>query len=465
MHVGGIALGGGLVVSVATVAAIGLIILLASFQVLDYPVLDPGFLLKILPGVVLLLAVGIVDDLWHVRGIHKLFGQVAAAWLLISQGIRFDAVTVFGWEIALYGWAVPFTLFFFLGAINAFNLLDGADGLATSIGLVVCLTLGIIAASRGSIDSALLCFAFSGALAGFLKFNSPPASIYLGDTGSMLIGIIVAAVAIQCSVKQQVAMALVVPATIFAIPVLDATAALVRRIMTGQSIFTGDRGHLHHALLLRGWSVVQTVVFITGLTAITCGGALASYILDSDVITVVVTLLVVAALAGARIFGNAELALIRSQARTLARTVILGRIPGRTHESQETVHIQGHCGWEKIWSALLEMAGDYKLSGIRLNVNIPRLHESYYGNWNQPSSSAQDDVWKITLPLQYEGQTIGKLSILGDSARSNGMKAMQEVLDFLEPLENNFSKMLGDRLSTDTATVESAEEEWASLTL
>jgi UDP-GlcNAc:undecaprenyl-phosphate GlcNAc-1-phosphate transferase len=117
---------------------------------------------------------------------------------------------------------------------------------------------------------------------------------------------VVAAVAIESSVKQETAFLLAVPLAICAIPILDAGAALVRRITTGQSVFTADRGHLHHALLLRGWSVNKTVLIISSLAALTCGGALASYFTGYDLIAVAISLAVFLTLAAARVFGHAD---------------------------------------------------------------------------------------------------------------------------------------------------------------
>jgi len=470
-HKESVALGGGLLVAATTTLALVMSQFVGPLQQLgflaDLPDFELGFLPRIIPGVVVLLLLGTVDDTFGPRGIagkYKLFGQFVAVSLLMAQGIHFDVLSLFGWEWALGNWSLPFTLFFFLGAINAFNLLDGADGLAATIGVLVCLTLGIASFAQGSMESALLCVAFSGALAGFLKFNAPPASIYLGDTGSMLIGLVVAVAAIQCSIKEQAAMALVVPVAICAIPILDAAAAIVRRRMTGQSVFAGDRGHLHHALLLRGWSVGKTVAFIACLTVVTCVGALASFFSGYDSIAVVTTLLVIVALGGTRVFGHGELALIRSQSRSLARTIILGRLPGQQSDSHESIHLQGHRGWKKLWTALLESAADYQLLSIRLTINIPRLHESYYGNWKKADNTVSENVWQIELPLTLEGESIGRISLLGDMSKANGVKHLQQVLDFLEPLEEGIAYVLEERhlgvaqLSPKTVPGDSVEQ-------
>jgi UDP-GlcNAc:undecaprenyl-phosphate GlcNAc-1-phosphate transferase len=255
-------LGGG--IAVAAAMAIALLIVLITMHPLGGS--STSWLLKgLLPAALVLIWVGIIDDTLTLTGIYKLIGQVLAVTVLVAAGSRFDCISLFGYSLPLGQFCIPFTIFFCLGAINAFNLIDGADALASSIGAIVCLTLGAISAAQSEPVASIVCFALAGALVGFLPYNVPPARIYLGDTGSMLIGLIVAAVAIESSIKHQAAFALAVPVAICAIPILDAAAALVRRVTTGQSVFTPDRGHLHHVLLLRGWSVGQTVVFIAGL--------------------------------------------------------------------------------------------------------------------------------------------------------------------------------------------------------
>src|SRR5262245_22249727 len=186
----------------------------------------------------------------------------------------------------------------------------------------------------------------------------------------MLIGLLAAVVSIRSSIKQQAVVSLAVPIAICAIPILDATAALIRRITTGQSVFTPDRGHLHHALLLRGWSVGQTAAVAAGLTAVTCVGAIASYLTDSEVFAVLAAGGVVLTLAAARVFGHAEAALIASHLRATGRLVLrrFWRSGGAdVNHTDHVVQIQGRRHWNVLWSALREAAPVYNLAGLKLN--------------------------------------------------------------------------------------------------
>ena len=397
----------------------------------------------LIPAVGVLLVVGIIDDVFSLTGIYKLMGQVLAVSVLVAAGAQFDEISLFGVALPLGDFRIPFTLFFCLGAINAFNLIDGADGLASSIGAIVCTCLGVITASQGAVPAALACFALAGALVGFLRYNAPPAKVYLGDTGSMLIGLVVAAVAIDCSIKRHTAFVLSVPIAICAIPILDASAALVRRVTTGQSVFTPDRGHLHHALLLRGWSVGMTVAFISGLAAVTCCAALVSYFTSNDVYAVAVTGGVFVTLAAFRIFGHTEAALLASHSRSFVRGLVLRG--AAAEDTERSVQLQGKLKWQKIWTALREAAPLYNVAGLTLQVCIPQLHESFYATWKRNDSAATgDDVWRITLPLAFDEKPIGKLTLVGAAAGRQALEDMQQMLDYLDSLDAEIADVVAE---------------------
>jgi UDP-GlcNAc:undecaprenyl-phosphate GlcNAc-1-phosphate transferase len=428
--------GGGVAVTLATA--------LAMTVALSWVPVDDGesssWLVRGLPpAIAVLLLVGIVDDVLTLTGIYKLIGQVLAVSVLVAAGAHFDQISLFGYLFPLGDFRIPFTIFFCLGAVNAFNLIDGADGLASSIGAIVCTTLGVITATRGDPAAALACFALAGALLGFLRYNAPPARVYLGDTGSMLIGLIVAAVAIESSIKQQAAVALSVPVALCAIPILDAAAALVRRVTTGQSVFTPDRGHLHHALLLRGWSVGKTVAFISGLAALTSAAALASYFTGNDLYALSVTGGVFVTLAAARVFGHTEATLIASRSRSLLRRMILHGVRRADPVVESSVQLQGTRKWQKVWAALREAAPLYNVTGLTLQINIPQLHESFYATWKRNEAATSDDAWRMTVPLMLEERPVGKLSLAGAAAGRHALADMQLLLDYLESLDEEIA--------------------------
>jgi UDP-GlcNAc:undecaprenyl-phosphate GlcNAc-1-phosphate transferase len=430
--------GGGVVIALAAMSVIPLALFIGPPGEAE----SSAWLTRgLLPSIIILLVVGIIDDVLTLTGIYKLIGQVLAVSMLVATGLQFGQISLLGMLIPLGDFRIPFTIFFCLGAVNAFNLIDGIDGLASSLGTVVCVTLGIITASQGHFAGSAVCFTVAGGLVGFLRYNVSPAKVYLGDTGSMLVGLIVAAVAIESSIKQETAFVLAVPLAICAIPILDAGAALIRRITTGQSVFTADRGHLHHALLLRGWSVNRTVMIIAGLTSVTCAGALVSYYTKHDFIALGMALSVFVALSVAKIFGHAEAALVVSRSLWAARKLLSRGVHRPTPEMESAVQVQGNRKWQTLWTGLREAAPNYNIVGITLQIGIPHLHESFYANWNRNDIDLNGNAWRTSLPLSLDGQQIGKLSIVGASIGPQALVDIQHLLDFLESLHGDIARI------------------------
>lgn len=438
-------LGGGL--SLAAGAGMGVVVVFLCELFANGPA-NSLLVRGLLPAAVVLLIVGLIDDFIGLTGIYKLIGQVLAATLLAAGGAEFNVISLLGLDFYLGSFALAFSVFFILGAINAFNLVDGADGLAGSIGVVILLTLGTIAAGQGKFPAAAMSFATAGGLLGFLPYNWAPARIYLGDTGSMLTGLIVSYVAIDSMIKQQAAAALAVPVAVCAIPLFDVLAALVRRVTTGQSVFTPDRGHFHHALLLRGFSVRETAILAAGLTAITCGGALAGYRTQNDWIPLVTVAFVLGGLAGLGVFGHAEARLMASKARTgwsgLWRRVRRNAVVA--DQTDHSIAIQGSREWNDLWTALREAAPKFGIVALRLNINIPRLHEAYYGNWRhreQLLGAAVACSWRLTYPLTHNAEEIGKLTVEGRPGL-NPLESLESLAGFLEPLADEVERILDE---------------------
>jgi len=264
-------------------------------------------------------------------------------------------------------------------------------------------------------------------------------------------------VAVDCSLKQQAAFALAVPLALCAIPILDVVAALIRRVITGQSVFTPDRGHLHHALLLRGWSVNKTVMIITGLAALTCTGALISFFTGNDLFAVAVAIGVFCALAMARIFGHAEAALVVSRSKSLARSLLSRGALRPAPAMESAVQLQGSRKWHSLWTALREIAPVYNVTTLTLRIGVPSLHESFFANWKSNEPAMAGDAWKLTLPLTLNEQPIGKLTVLGSSGGTQALADMQQILDYLEPLHSRIAEIInGEKLSSDDWTSTSA---------
>ncbi|HPN32049.1 MAG TPA: MraY family glycosyltransferase [bacterium] len=225
----------------------------------------------LLLGSLLMLMIGIFDDMYSLTPFLKLFLQIVPAIILFYYDYKIDLLTnpITGETINL---AEPvsfvLTIIWVISLTNAINLIDGMDGLAIGITIIGSATLFIIALNRGTEDivSAILTVSILGAAAGFIKYNFPPASIFMGDAGSLVIGFIMSVIGITGINKSTTAIALMVPIAAVGLPVYDTLFAILRRTRRGNKIFSADSEHIHHRLLKVGLSHRQTLLLLYGLS-------------------------------------------------------------------------------------------------------------------------------------------------------------------------------------------------------
>jgi len=250
--------------------AFGVAVILASIASPDLGSvggLRPNRVAAILAGVSLLLAVGIVDDTRGMRAPVKLALQVLAAVLAWSLGLSIEQLHL-GWTIVDLGaLSLPLTVVWIVGVINAVNLIDGLDGLASGVALTVLGAFGLLAAADGIDPTLPIIAATAGAAIGFLAYNLHPASIIMGDTGSMFLGFVIAAIAISLTQDGVFPQAPWVPVVALGVPILDTIWALIRRGVRGTPFFQADRGHIHHQLLVRGLSHRDAMLLLTAASA------------------------------------------------------------------------------------------------------------------------------------------------------------------------------------------------------
>lgn len=231
---------------------------------------------SLLVGSLVILAVGISDDLRGIMPRTKLLFQMLSAVVLVGGGLIVRRVDFFGvFEIPLGVLGVPFTLFWLIGSCNAFNFIDGMDGLASGIGTVIAMVLAVLGFFTGAYGAAVVSLALAGSLLSVLLFNIKPAMIFLGDSGSQLLGLIVGVLAIRIA-GMNGTFALPAVGVILSVPVLDALLSILRRWSASMSPAKGDHHHIHHCLARCGLSVRQVsavlcaVTVLTGLMGIAC---------------------------------------------------------------------------------------------------------------------------------------------------------------------------------------------------
>lgn len=441
-HKAPVALGGGAAVFLSMVIAMAVVFLVAAMNDLNLKTPWTYWPLGCLAfGAAAIVALGLLDDLKGMRGRYKLLGQLAIAGLLIWSGVRIEGFTAFGYPINLAWFAIPGTLFWLVGTTNAVNLIDGIDGLAGSVGFILCLTLAAISGWQDNVVMTAVVLALAGALLGFLRYNFAPATIYLGDAGSMLVGLVCGTVAVLANGKSSAAMAFAVPIAVWSIPILDSFAALLRRKLTGRSMFAPDRGHLHHSLLVRGWTVQQASLFIALICATTCLSAVLSIYLKNEWIALVTVAGVMVFLIFTRTFGHIEFALLKGRMSRFANSLGASETSRGASIRESSLQLQGSREWNKLWTAIVEAADGYNLARVKLTIDIPLLHESFYATW-ETSRSVESDatLWRLTHPLVIDGDQVGQMDITGETkpeARGSTLNQIGQVLDFLEPIEED----------------------------
>ena len=240
---------------------------------LRFPALAVGpsirTLLTILVPATLIFLLGIYDDIHSVGAYTKFAVQAVAAIMLFAGGLRILSLPLlFGARHLAWPIGLPITVLWVIGITNAFNLIDGLDGLAAGSALFSTLVVFVVAIFNGSSLVSLLTLALAGAILGFLRFNFNPATIFLGDCGSLFIGFMLSALALVGSEKAPTVIAVAIPLVSFGLPILETTISVMRRLISGRPLFTADREHIHHKLLQLGMTHRQVVIVLYGVSAI-----------------------------------------------------------------------------------------------------------------------------------------------------------------------------------------------------
>ena len=225
--------------------------------------------MRLMPAAALIFAIGILDDLRGLSPLQKFAGQLVAALLAIWGGVLVTGVI--GWSFPVWV-GVPVTVIWLVGCTNAFNLIDGMDGLATGTGLFATMTMLVVALFYNDMTLALAVAPLVGALLGFLRFNFNPATIFLGDCGSLTLGFLLGCYSVFWSQKAATLLGMTAPMMVLAVPLLDTTLSIARRFLQGKPIYQADRGHIHHRLLARGMTQRKVVLLLYGVAA--CGALL-----------------------------------------------------------------------------------------------------------------------------------------------------------------------------------------------
>lgn len=272
-RMGGVAIFGGILAALA-VAGFGVYAFGWVDPFIDYNGIEVNYW-GVLLGTVLIFLVGAVDDVVDLNPKAKMLGQIVAACVVAGSGLLFSSIhNPFGEGYIEFGWvAYPLTVFYLVAFANVINLIDGLDGLAAGITGISAITILLFAVLAGRFDAALFSVILVGVCAGFLKSNFFPASIFMGDSGALLLGFSLGVISLFAVARSALFVSLLVPILAAGVPILDTFFAIVRRKREHRPIDEADKGHIHHRLMRAGFSQRATVLIMWAWTALlaACG--------------------------------------------------------------------------------------------------------------------------------------------------------------------------------------------------
>ena len=367
----------------------------------------------LLPGC-LIFALGIYDDIHSVSPYVKVAVQSVAGAMLFAGGLRIlDLPVFFGSRHFPWFVGLPLTILWVLAITNAFNLIDGMDGLAAGSALFSTMVVFAVALVSGSSLVALMALVLAGSILGFLRFNFSPATIFLGDCGSLFIGFMLSALALQGAQKAPTIIAVAIPVVSFGLPILETALSIARRFLGGRPVFTADREHIHHKLLQRGLSQRQVVIILYAVSALF---ALLSLFLlwpTGDMLGLVLAVLGTGVWIGVQRLGYMEFGELRRVAqRTIERQILINNLAIR----RATEELKVACDYAQLGRILVAaLAGnDFDAFDLRLRsqpAELPTINGlhliSTWGEtpclrWTKPGSHFAQDLtsaWCLTLDL------------------------------------------------------------------
>jgi UDP-N-acetylmuramyl pentapeptide phosphotransferase/UDP-N-acetylglucosamine-1-phosphate transferase len=393
---------------------------------------------------VLLCGLGLWDDKFGMGALAKFVWQAVAILPFVCFGQSTTTAHLFGWNLDFAWLAIPISLFWLVSCANFVNLVDGLDGLAGSVGLIVSLAVAAMAWWHGVAEVCLLATILSGALVGFLLFNWPPARIFLGDSGSLPLGFLVGALALESSAKKAAGLTLAVPVVLLSIPMFDTSMAILRRKLNGRSIGQGDRAHIHHMLRDRGLSSAKTLLAICGMCSVTAAAVLAATVLNQDWIAIAVCLALLATLIGGRVFGFNETLLLVKHLWVVG--AVVKSVPRMLRVKFVVVRLQGAlaAGRLDLWHKIVKRAKrldaleiDFVCEHLATGTELARLAWKAPGDFPVPSQiDSRDDspVWQLSYAVPRGDGVQTRIRAGGLRRDSAGLACLNELSELLVAL-------------------------------
>ena len=326
-------------------------------------------MIRILGPAGLVFLLGVYDDLRGVGPYFKFTVQGIAATMLYAGGLRIINIpVVFGDRVLPWyvGWA--FTVIWVLAITNAFNLIDGLDGLAAGSALFSTMVVFVVALLNGPTLGEVMTIALAGAILGFLRFNFNPATIFLGDSGSLFIGFLLSALALFGAQKAPTIVAVAIPIVSFGLPILETVLSVLRRLISGRPVFTADREHIHHKLLQHGLTHRQVVILLYGVSAIFAMLSLFLLWPSGSSLGLVLAVLGIGIWIGVQHLGYLEFGEI---ARVAQRTLNQPQIfVNNLAIRRATEELKVACDYDQVRRILLAAFGSNDFDGFELRIEL-----------------------------------------------------------------------------------------------
>ena len=453
----------------------------------------------VLGGATLIFALGVYDDFRGADAKLKLVVQLTVAAGLYFGGFRIGTLSLpfgGGWELPFW-LSLPLTLLWIVGLTNAFNLIDGIDGLAAGASAFALLSLFLCSLAQSHPEISLMSIVLVGAVIGFLRFNFNPATIFLGDSGSLMLGFMAAVLSLVSAQKSPTLIAIAIPLVSFGLPVMEVGVSLSRRFLSGAPLFDGDRRHIHHMLLRRGLTQRQAVIVLYGICALFTLFGLMLLNPQRNLVALILFVLGVGVVLGVRQLRYTEFDALES---SLKRGVGQRKrsLTARAKWLNSLERIREARSMNDLLTALAELCENHGLTaarlevphrnsarlaqnGLRLSANgsaaglhwtWPRLEAfsssgsnsgshtgSYAANGNGDSGEDRlANCWSLRLPLiEPDGRSIGAFTLY--QSLTNGRAAKGRVSDTMPPDLAQTTELLSRELS---AALNGLRHSWIS---
>lgn len=418
----------------------GLMLLLIAYEQMGRnPEALKLMLLKIMPAAGVMFTLGLLDDVFDLKAWMKFAVQVAAAMMLYNNGLRIQelqflsslGVTGLGTAVS-----IGLTILWVVGITNAFNLIDGLDGLAAGSAFFATSAVFVVALLAGNTPVALITVGLVAAITGFLRFNFHPASIFLGDSGSLFMGFMLSAVALAGVQKSPTLVAVALPVVACGLPILDTTVAIMRRLLSGKPVFSSDREHIHHKLMDRGLSQRQVVIMLYGVSALCAFLSLFLLAPGGGALALVIAVMSVGAWMGLQQLDYRELAELKRLARRAAdqKKIIANNIA--VHKACE--ELRGAASLEEVKAILLRLFENNAFDGFELRMSGGEICQRWFRDQEAMSG------WSLSIPLPAAAATAGTLALY---RRYSG----QPLLIDINLLTSGFPERAGEALQKTNA--------------